>query len=459
MKISTNIFRDYDIRAVIPQELDYDGIERLMKATAFYFKPKVVAIGYDARLTGPKIQKLSLKAFQDQGIDVVDLGQITTDMMTFSAGKYNYDLAIIVTASHNPSEYNGFKMAIKGGTSVSGETGFYSIRDLAQTKKIFPDNQKKGKLIKKDIYQEWIDFCFSLSDYKKIKPLKVVIDTGNGIAGKVFGNKLITQKIPIKIIPLYFDPDGHFPNHVPNPLVMDNLKSLIERVKKEKADLGVAVDGDGDRIAFVTEKGEFVSGTITTAIIAKNLLKKYPGETVLYNAVCGRIATETIKSAGGKPQRVRVGYSLIKQQMDKTKAIFAGEHSCHYFYKNVYNSESTLLTFLLILEFLSEQNKPFSEIFSLYNKYFVSGEINFEVKNKTKIMEKIAQEYQNKADKLDWLDGVSIWFKSWWANVRPSNTQPLLRLNVEADNLQLLKQKEQEFIKLITAWGGKRFTD
>lgn len=456
MVIKPHIFRDYDVRAVIPDDLDMEGVKRIGEATISHFKPKKVAIGRDARVSGEKILKQLSQLFLNAGIKITYLGQITTDMMTFSAGNYDFDLAIMVTASHNPAKYNGFKMATRGGLSVSGPTGFYQIRDLALSKKKLLLSKKKGVLTKKNIYNDWIDFCFSFVDLKKIKPFKVVVDTGNGVAGKLFSHPKIKEKLPIKIIPLYFELDGSFPNHLPDPLKMENLADLIKKVKEEKADFGASLDGDGDRIAFVDEKGKFVSGTLITSLLAESLLKKTPGATILYNAVCGRIAPETIEKFGGKSKRVRVGYSLIKQEMVKTKAIFAGEHSCHYFYKDTFNSEASLLTLSLVLELVSEKNKSFSQVISSYDKYVNSGENNFEVEDKMAVMKAIEKAYKDKAESIDWLDGVTIWFKDNWVNIRPSNTQPLLRLNIEADNEKILKEKENEFIKLIKSLGGKK---
>jgi len=459
MKIKKSIFRDYDIRAIIPKELDMEGVRRITKACIYFFKPKKIAIGRDARNTGKEIVKNMIDVFISSGIDVVDLGMYTTDMMTFASGKFGYDLSIIATASHNPPEYNGFKMAVKGGVSVSGPSGFYKIRDLVKSDKKFEFGNKKGTIEKKDIYKDWIDFCLSFVNINKIKPLKIAIDAGNGSAGLLFGHNYLKQKLPIEILPLYFNPDGSFPNHSPNPLKIENLKDLRKKIKKEKTDLGICLDGDGDRIAFLTEKGKFIPGTITTALIAETLLEKNPGETVLYNAVCGRIVAETVKKAGGKSKRVRVGYSLIKKQMQKSNALFAGEHSCHYFYRDTYNSEASLLTFLLMLEYISEKGTAFSEIIKRFDIYSQSGEINFEVEDKEEMMEKIEKEYQEKAETIDWLDGISIWFKKWWANIRPSNTQPLLRLNIEADNQTIMEKRKEELIQLIESLGGKLSED
>lgn len=455
MTINPGIFRDYDIRAVIPEELDLEGAERIGRATISLFKPKKVAISYDARLTGKEIYNRLKEAFLNMGVDVIGLGQITTDMMSYSAMELGYDLSIIVTASHNPGIYNGFKMCRSILGPVNGETGFYKIRDMVLSSQKFPDSQIKGNYEERDIYKEWIDFCFSLYKGEKIRPFKVVIDTGNGIAGKLFGHKYLLEKLPIKIIPLFFKPDGNFPNHIPNPLKTENLQFLIHKIKKEKAYFGVAIDGDGDRIVFLTETGKPLSGTIIITLISQILLNKNPGSMILYNSVCGRIIKEKVKEWGGQSKRVRVGYSLIEKEMRKTGAIFAGEYSCHFLYQKTHNCEASLYTLLLILGLLSKSKIPFSKIVAPLDKYFQSGEINFETNDKEKIMKEIEKRYQNKARSIDWLDGVTIWFDNFWANIRPSNTQPLLRLNIEADNQNIGDQKKEEFISLIVSLGAK----
>ncbi len=457
MTINPDIFKNYDIRGVIPDELDMAGVNRLAEAVVDYFKPKQVAIGRDVRNTSPEIFSLFKEVFLGAGVNVFDLGIVSTDMVYFASGKLDADLSIMITASHNPAEYNGFKMMTKGAKAVSGDTGFYPLRDLVLSAKKFNLSSKnKGKLTSVDIYQDWIDFCLSFVDLKKITPKKVVIDAGNGVAGKLFGHPYLNEKLPVEIIPLYFKPDGNFPNHLPNPLNQDNLTDIQNEINRRQADFGVVLDGDGDRIGFLSEKGEFLSGTATTALIAGELLKKYPGEMILYNAVCGRIVPETVKNAGGVSERVRVGHSLIKAEMRESNALFAGEHSCHYFYRDVYFAEASLVSFLSMIDYLSLNEVPFSTAVRQFNKYPRSGEINFQVNDKQVVIKGIEKNYHQKADTVDWLDGVSVWFKTWWANIRPSNTQPLLRLNVEADNSQVLNEKTEELISLIESLGGQK---
>lgn len=454
MIIKPNIFRDYDVRAVIPDELDRDGAVRIGKVLVEMFKPKTVAIGYDMRISADDIAGGITEGVLKQGAHVIDLGLISTDIAYFAAGKYGYDLALSVSASHNPAEYNGFKLVKKGAIAVSGKSGIYNIRDWAISKRKIMPVKKRGKLTKKDISEAFVKHCLKFVNPKKIKPFKVVIDAGNAMAGYIIPK--FEKYLPLKIIRMYFKLDGNFPNHIPNPLLPECTADLKKRVLKENADFGLAFDGDGDRMYFIDEKGKLVSGTITTAMLAEKILSKNKGETILYNAVTGRVVPETIKEFGGKGIRVRVGHTLIKENMRKYNAYFAGEHSGHYYFKDNYYADSAFVAMLIVLELISQKNKPLSKIASEYDKYPVIPETNFEVKDKMKTMRTIAKNYKNRAKSIDWLDGVTIWFKDWWANIRPSNTQSLLRLNIEADNKKILKEKEKEFVDLIKSLGGKR---
>lgn len=458
MLIKSGIFKDYDIRAIIGDELDMEGVKRIAEASIALFNPKNVSIGRDMRLSGNKIFKILSRTYLQNGIDVIDLGLITSDMSYFASDKGGYDMSIMISASHNPPEYNGLKFVLKGARAVSGDSGIYDIRDWALSKKSLKVSQKQeGRLTKKDYYQEWIDYCLSLVDVQKIRPFKIVIDAGNGMASVLF--EKLKGKTPFEIVPLFFKLDGNFPNHIPNPLKPENIVDLQKRVKRENADFGVGFDGDGDRIAFVDEAGKYITGTVLTAMLAEILLRKHPGETILYNAVCGRVVPETIKKYKGKPIRTRVGHTLIKEAMRKHNGLFCGEHSGHYFYKATSFAESALLTLLLITQLLTLRKQKLSQIVEELDKYPSIPETNFEVADKKGVMKKIEEKYKDAAGSIDWLDGLSIWFKDYWANVRPSNTQPLLRLNLEADDKETLKEKKTEFITTIEKLGGKLSKD
>ncbi|MFV1917152.1 MAG: phosphomannomutase/phosphoglucomutase [Patescibacteria group bacterium] len=454
MIIDSQIFRDYDIRAEVPKQLDEEGVRRIAKAIVKLFRPKTMQVGRDMRLTSPSFHKEFIGAIIDSGVDVVDLGLISTDMLYFAAGKYEEDMAVTISASHNPPEYNGMKIVKRGSVAVSGDSGIYEIRDLVMSKKPLVEKaNEKGKLTKKDIMNEWIDHLSSFIEISKMKPFKVVIDTGNGMAGHYMPH--LEKRLPWQVTRLYYELDGSFPNHVPSPIEPENMQDTIENVKKVKADVGMAFDGDGDRVFLVDETGRIVSGTVVTAIIAENLLQKNPEETILYNAIVGRIVPEIIKRYRGKPHRVRVGHTLIKEAMRKYDGLFCGEHSGHYYFRANFYADSAIIAALLVLELMSTKNRKLSELVSDYDRYSASGEINFEVEDKKAIMEKIESEYKNIAESTDWLDGITVWFYDWWFNVRPSNTEPLLRLNIEADNDMLLEEKTKELVEKIESLGGK----
>lgn len=453
MNISSSIFKDYDVRGSYPEELNYNTFYWTSQELALFYKPQVVSIGRDIRKSSQELQEAMIKGFIDQGVDVVDLGLITTDMVYFAAGKYGYDLSIGVTGSHVEGG-NGFKICKKGALAISGEGGLYQIRDSLLKRESFPKTEKKGSVTKKDILSDWIDHALSFIDPSQLKKLKIVVDAGNGMGGLVMPP--IEEKLPGEFFNLFLELDGTFPNHFPNPLLLENQKFAVDKVKEVGADVGIVFDADGDRAFFIDEKGNSLSGTVLTAMVAQNLLKKHPGETILYNAVCGRIVPEVVEKSGGKSVRVRVGHSIIKEKMKEHQAIFAGEHSGHFFFRDNYNADSGLIMVLEVIELVSQDGRPLSEIAKDFQKYPQSGEINFKVEDKEQMMEKLESEYQAQADSLDWLDGVSAWFNDWWFNVRPSNTESLLRLNVEADSQQLLGTKIKELTEFLVANGATK---
>lgn len=452
MKINEEIFGKYDIRGIYPDDLNASVAFNLGNAIASYLQEKTIAIGKDMRTSSDEIAANLIKGIIEQGIDVIEVGLICTDMIYYLSGKYQIG-GVMVTASHNPPEYNGMKIVKSGAIALSGEEGIYQIRDLVMKEQLQKSSQT-GQIKKKDYLREYIQHALNFVDVNKIKPFKIVIDAGNGMAGKII--PAAAKHLPVKIIPLYFELDGHFPNHIPNPLDPDNVVDLQKKIVEEKTDLGVAFDGDGDRMYLFDEKGEIVSGTITTALIAESLLEKNKGETILYNAVCGRIVPKTIKEKGGKAIRVPVGHSIIKQKMREHNALFAGEHSGHYFFRDNYYADSGLIAMLIAFELISQENRPVSAIVKKYNQYFPSGEINFKIKDKEGAMKKLEALYKHKAKSTDWLHGITVWFDDWWFNSYPSGTEPLLRLNIEADNQRLLKEKINELVSAIEKLGAKK---
>lgn len=452
MNIDKKIFKDYDIRGTYPNQINGEIASQIAYAIVRKFQPKLVVIGRDARVSGPELLDSFIKTFTKLGIDVYDQGVVGTEFMSFVAGTYQYDLVLMISASHNPPEYNGIKMTRKGSISVSSSTGLSDIRDLTDLGPL-PDAKKPGSSLKLDVSKEWREKILSLVDIKALKPFTVVADAGNGVAGKLV--PLIFAGLPMKLIPLYFELDGNFPNHVPNPLIEKNNNDLIAKIKEIKADVGITFDGDADRMFLIDDKGRFVSGTITSALLSRYLLEKNPGAMLLYNAICGRIVPKTITQYGGKCKRVRVGYSFIKAEMRATNAVFAGEHSGHYFYKDFFNAESGVLSALMVLSLLSEENKKLSELVDELSIYPASGEINFVVTDIPKIESAIKEKFKD-AKSIDELDGVSVWYQDYWFNVRASKTEPVMRLNLEADNDEILKTKTAEVITFIESLGGKR---
>lgn len=457
MIIDPQIFREYDIRAVIPDQLDEEGIRRIAKALVYRFKPKSIQVGHDMRTTSPKFNKAVLEEFTNSGVDVVDLGLASTDMLYFAAGYYDENMAINISASHNPPEYNGIKIVKKGAVAVSGRSGIYDIRDLAiSDKPLGIKLEKSGKITKRNVMNDYIDKVLSFVKLKNMKPLKVVSDAGNGMAGYYMPH--LEERLPWKVTRLFYELDGTFPNHVPSPIEEKNRIDCISKVKETGADVGLTFDGDGDRVFMIDEKGRTLSGTVMTAIIAENLLQKNPGANILYNAVIGRVVPEIIKMYRGNPVRVRVGHTLIKEDMRKYDGLFCGEHSGHYFFKDFFYADSAIIAALLVIELMSIKGKKLSELLDEYDKYPGTGqtnEINFIVEDKEGVMKKIEAEFSSQAVSVDWLDGISVWFKDWWFNVRPSNTEPLLRLNVEADNTMLYEEKLKMLVNKIETLGGK----
>jgi phosphomannomutase len=450
MNIDTSIFKDYDIRGTYPDQLNGKVAKSIAAAIVRKFQPKTVAICRDMRTSGSEIRDALVEVFTKAGINVFDAGLTGTELAYYIAGTADYDMVIMISASHNPSQYNGLKMVLKGPVAVSGDTGLKEIKDLLHEGPL-PDAPVAGALTQIDPFAQWKEKVLSLVDTQELKPLSVVVDAGNGMAGKLV--PIVFEGLPLKVTPLYFELDGTFPHHTPNPLVESNNKELIAKVKELQADIGLTFDGDADRVFFVDNTGRFVSGSIITALLAKHYLQKNPGATILYSAVCGRIVPETVQKFGGKSERVRVGHSFMKAYMKEYKAVFAGEHSAHYYHQDYFNSESGVLTALMVLLLISTEGKKFSELVAEFDTYPSSGEINFKVPDSQKTIEFIRSSHAN-AKSTDELDGLSVWYDQYWFNIRVSKTEPLIRLNVEADTQELLKQKTDELISAIESQGG-----
>ncbi len=441
------IFKAYDIRGKVCTELNADIAYRVGRAFADWLpQTGVVAVGRDMRPDSKDLANAFIKGLREQGRDVLDIGQVTSDMIYFAVGNYNLAGGAVVTASHNPGEYNGIKLCREGAGGVGIESGLGKIRDITKAGR-WESAKKEGTLEKKDIVKDWVRHVLAFVDVNKLKPLKVAVDAGNGMAGKIFPK--LEPYVPFEVTEMYFELDGTFPNHPANPIEVDNLTDLIKVVKDKGLDAGVAFDGDGDRAFLVDEQGNQVNGTVMTALLADYFLTKNHKATILYNAICGRIVPETITKAGNKAIRTKVGHSYIKNDIKTHGAIFAGEHSGHYYFKDNYGADSGMIAAVIGLAILSASGKKLSEVVAPYRQAYVQiQETNFEVTDKDAILKKIAKAFPG--SEQDTLDGLTVSFESSWFNVRPSNTEPLLRFNAEAKSKTGLDELVAKVTKLIT---------
>jgi len=443
-KFDPQIFKAYDIRGVYPDQINEEIAYKIGRGFVEYLRPQNCAVGRDMRLSSPALWKSLIEGIIDGGTDIFDLGLCSTDGLYFAVGKFGYDSGIMITASHNPPEYNGMKMCTKDAVPLSGEEGIKQIKELI-IKNDFPVAGKKGKIKKHNIDRSYTEHVLSFIDTQKIKPFKIVIDAGNGIAGKTIPD--VFPHLPCQIIPMFFELDGSFPHHLPSPIEPKNIEPLQKKVLEEKADLGAAFDGDADRMFLVDEKGKRLGGDMVTALVAKNLLKKEKGATILYNLICSKTVPEIIQKGKGKAIRTKVGHALIKPLMKKYNAIFGGEHSGHFYFRNNWFADSGLIALLVCLELISEEEKPLSLLVKSIDRYYRSGEINTPVENMSEKIKEVERHFLKR--KIDHLDGLTVEYKDWWFNLRPSNTEPLLRLNIEASDPKLLEEKKEQLLKII----------
>ena len=436
------IIKAYDIRGLVKDEITPDFSFSLGVAFAKFLEyerePATIVVGEDMRPSSPLLADAFSDGVISQGMDVIRIGLASTDMLYFASGKLNLP-GIMFTASHNPAKYNGMKLCKSGARPIGQETGLVKIRQLIE-QGVPISNRPIGSMRNQDLLKDYVDYLLSLFPDKAFKKrkLKVVIDAGNGMAG--FTAPAVMERLNIDLIPMYFELDGNFPNHEANPIEAKNLKDLQKRVKKEKADIGLAFDGDADRCFLINEKGELVNPSALTSLIAVHQLKTKPGSTIIYNLISSKAVSEVIAENGGIGVRSRVGHSYIKSLMAESGAIFGGEHSGHFYFSNFWRADSGMLAALYALTELMATKNTLSELLKPFNRYVASGEINSKVKNAEKSIELIRKKYCDKY-LVDELDGLTITADSWWFNLRPSNTEPLLRLNVEADT-------EKEMVKI-----------
>jgi len=441
--INPNIFRAYDVRGIYPSELNEETAYKIGQGFIQLTKAKKVAVGRDMRLSSLALFKALTEGIIAQGVDVFNLGEIPTECLYFAVAYYHYDAGFMITASHNPPNYNGFKMVRKRRRMIEVVSGNKMAEIIKQRN--LPTSEEKGKIIGINIWRDFLEHIFSFVDVKKIKPFRVVIDAGNGMAGKV--TPLLASKLPIEIIPLNFKLDGNFPAHSPNPLAEGATEQIRKEIIKKKADFGFIFDGDADRIFLIDELGNLIKGDITLLLLAKYFLKKETGKGVTYNVVCSKTVPEFVKKWGGKPIRTKVGFINVREGLLKNDGVVGGEVSGHFSFRDNYYLDSGFVAFLILLQIISEAEKKVSEIAKELSSYVKSSEINFEVTDKEKILNKIKNKYLD--GKLDYLDGVTVEYPSWWFNVRPSNTEPLVRLTIEADTKELLEEKKKELTALI----------
>ncbi|MEK7700356.1 MAG: phosphomannomutase/phosphoglucomutase [Planctomycetota bacterium] len=446
-KISVSIFKSYDIRGRYPEELDDLTARKIGSSIAHFLKevnPKAknIVVGRDMRLSSKSLANALIDGICSTGMNVVNIGIVSTEMTTFAVGHYNYDGGVMVTASHNPAAYNGFKICREQAIPLSMETGIGRIAKLTQQYHP-PRGEQPGKVILSDVFKDYKRHVLRFVD--NLRNVRIVVDAGNGMAGRTV--PIVCEGLPIEIIPLYFELDGTFPNHDANPLIAKNLSDLQSKVRETRAHLGVAFDGDADRCVFVDELGRIIGCDIITALIARQFLEREKGATILYDLRSSWVVPEEIKAAGGVPYRERVGHSYMKAALREQKAVFGGELSGHYYFRDNYCSDSGMIAFLTVLGLLSAKRTPFSSFVMPLKRYYATGELNFEVDDKDAKIDEIVKKFAT--GKVDRLDGVTVEFNDWWFNVRKSNTEPLLRLNLEGRTHELMERGKKMLVNII----------
>jgi phosphomannomutase len=435
--LAPSVFKAYDVRGIVPDELDAEGAYAVACGYVAAFEPKVMAIGRDMRLSSPAIAAAAIRGATDSGADVVDLGEVGTEMLYFAVGEYGYEGGLQVTASHNPAAYNGMKIVRRGALPVGGDTGLDQIKARALAGTPEPA-QARGEVSERDVYPAFHERALGFVDPSAIRPLNVVLDGANGMAGPMIGP--ILERLPVTVHPYSLDPDGRFPSHEPNPLLAENRTFIIAKVREH----------DADRCFFVDDTGEFVPGDLITALIARSMLEKHPGSRIVYDLRASWAVRDTIAAAGGTPLENRVGHAFIKARIRKEDAAFAGEVSGHYYFRDFYYCDTGVVPALVMLELVSRAGKPLSELLAPFReRYHISGEINSTVGDVPVKLQQLKERYAPAAERVSHMDGISFEFSDWHFNVRPSNTEPLLRLNLEALDADTMERRRDEVLELI----------
>ncbi|OGD38372.1 hypothetical protein A3A25_01215 [Candidatus Azambacteria bacterium RIFCSPLOWO2_01_FULL_46_26] len=444
MSINPSIFKAYDVRGVYPGEINEETVYLVGRAFAVWLTKKarkqpVIVVGSDARISSPGLKKALVRGILEQGGKIIDIGLATTPMFYFAVNKAKADGGAMVTASHNPAKYNGLKFTLKQARPVGEETGLEEIKAFALRAK-FAASVKKGTLKKKLLFKKYVNFMLWQIKNIEMPDLKIAIDSGNGMAGLILP-KLFKKIKRIKVFPLYFKIDCGFPNHEANPLKEDTLNDLKNLMRKKKADAGIAFDGDGDRVVFLTAEGRPARADFITALLAGEYLKKYPKAKIAFGVNSSRVVREAIAEKGGRPFVSRIGHSFFKEHLWKEGVVFGGELSGHYYFRDFFNADSGIFTMMKVLKIVAQEKKPLSELIKPFERYFASGEINFEVKDKFGIIKNLEKKFSD--GRVSKVDGLSVEYKDWWFNVRSSNTEPLLRLNLEAKTKKILEEKKK----------------
>jgi len=442
--LNPKVFKAYDVRGIYPTELDEDGARAIGRAYVEQFEPGQIAVGRDMRVSSPSMTAAVMEGAASAGADVLDLGLVGTEMVYFAVGELSLDGGIMVTASHNPKEYTGMKIVRRGALPVGGESGLLEIRDRAAQPQ---ESSSQGTVEAHDIWPAYVERVLSFVDVETIGPLAVVIDAANGMAGVMLPP--ILERLPIDARPCFFEPDGTFPNHEPNPLLPENREFIVSKTLEEGADLGVAFDGDADRCFFVDDTGDFVPGDFITALLAESILEKDPGAKIIYDVRASWAVPDTIERVGGVALINRVGHAYIKHRMREEGAVFGGEVSGHYYFRDFTQADSGVVPFLLMLELISKRGQKLSELLAAYReRYFLTGELNTPVADVEGKLRELEERFGPEGQ-VSHLDGLSVETADWHFNVRPSNTEPLLRLNLEALSQELMERKRDEVLSVI----------
>ncbi len=446
--LDPKVFKAYDVRGIYPSELDEDGAYAIGRAFVDVFETKRIAVGHDMRVTSPSMAEAVIRGASEAGADVLELGLVGTEMVYFAVGELGLDGGVAVTASHNPKEYTGLKIVRGGALPVGGESGLLEIRDRAMALSDTSQGLTPGHVERYDIWEQYVERVLSFVDLEAIKPLKIVIDAANGMAGVMLPPVL--ERLPqVEAVRCFFEPDGTFPNHAPNPLLPENREFIVRKTLEEAADFGAAFDGDADRCFFVDDSGEFVPGDFVTALFSELVLEKEPGAKIIYDVRASWAVPETIERAGGIPLMNRVGHAYIKHRMREEAATFGGEVSGHYYFRDFSQADSGVVPFLLMLELVSKRGQKLSEILRPFREtYFITGELNTPVPDVALKLQELEDRFDQEG-RISHLDGVSVDAEDWHMNVRPSNTEPLLRLNLEARSKELMESKRDEVLEVI----------